>query len=253
MKIAIFCPHKLIELFKHALIKERCLEVIFIYEENCIPLKHEYNFDRNKDFSYDFLVEFGVDLAIVYYWNHLIPKQILDEICFFNIHPSMLPKYRGPHPVIFQLLNKEKYLGVTMHKMDETYDTGEIFLQESVEIDYDNIRFLDIKIFRIAKEMIIQLINDYRSGSIVLTKQLDGDATYFSSNDLSCILNNEIYYADFIWMMKIFDIYKPLRIYYNEQIYNVVDYDVKPFKDSLEFNLKDKRVYLKISDKDIIR
>lgn len=82
MKIAIFCPHKLIELFKHALIKERCLEVIFIYEENCIPLKHEYNFDRNKDFSYDFLVEFGVDLAIVYYWNHLIPKQILDEICF---------------------------------------------------------------------------------------------------------------------------------------------------------------------------
>ena len=186
---------KLIELFKQALIKERCLEVIFIYEENCIPLKHEYNFDRNKDFSYDFLVEFGVDLAIVYYWNHLIPKQILDEICFFNIHPSMLPKYRGPHPVIFQLLNKEKYLGVTMHKMDETYDTGEIFLQESVEIDYDNIRFLDIKIFRIAKKMIIQLINDYRSGSIVLTKQLDGDATYFSSNDLSCILNNEIYYG----------------------------------------------------------
>ena len=54
-------------------------------------------------------------------------------------------------------------------------------------------------------------------------------------------------------MMKIFDIYTPLRIYYNEQIYNVVDYDVKPFKDSLEFNLKDKRVYLKISDKDIIR
>lgn len=52
-----------------------------------------------------------------------------------NLHPSLLPEYKGVDPVFYYFLNKESTLGVTLHRMDKDYDTGEILAQNEIPRD----------------------------------------------------------------------------------------------------------------------
>lgn len=54
---------------------------------------------------------------------------------FFNLHPSSLPAYRGPDPIFWQLANNESTSGITLHKMEEDFDTGPVFHIESIPIN----------------------------------------------------------------------------------------------------------------------
>ena len=53
---------------------------------------------------------------------------------FFNVHPGLLPQYRGPDPVFQQLKNKDTFAGITIHKVDKDFDTGHIVLTEKIKI-----------------------------------------------------------------------------------------------------------------------
>ncbi len=53
---------------------------------------------------------------------------------FINVHPSLLPKYRGPNPYSAVILNEENETGVTLHFMDESFDTGDIVAQKKVSL-----------------------------------------------------------------------------------------------------------------------
>src|SRR3989339_146937 len=77
-----------------------------------------------------------IDLVLVYAYGALIPKKILSlpKYGFWNIHPSLLPKYRGPSPITTPLINGDKTTGVTIIKMDEEIDHGPIIAQESYTI-----------------------------------------------------------------------------------------------------------------------
>jgi len=68
------------------------------------------------------------DLVLVYAYGDLIPKELLElpKYGFINIHPSLLPKYRGPSPIATPLINGDKTTGVTIIKMDEEMDHGPI-------------------------------------------------------------------------------------------------------------------------------
>jgi len=82
------------------------------------------------------------DIALVYAYGDLIPKEllILPKYGFWNIHPSLLPKYRGPSPIAAPLINGDKTTGVTIIKMDEEIDHGPIIAQETLTIDKDDKR-----------------------------------------------------------------------------------------------------------------
>lgn len=70
----------------------------------------------------------------IYYRNIFSPDYIsVPSMGFINIHPSLLPKYRGPIPTFWALLNNEKKVGVTLHYMDSGIDTGDII----AHIDYE--------------------------------------------------------------------------------------------------------------------
>ncbi len=77
-----------------------------------------------------------IDLALLFAYGEIISKDLLEapKYGFWNIHPSLLPKYRGPSPVAFPLINGEKRTGVTIIKMDEQIDHGPIIARENVEI-----------------------------------------------------------------------------------------------------------------------
>ncbi len=78
----------------------------------------------------------NIDLAIVIDYGLLIPKTIFTAppLQTINLHFSLLPKYRGPNPDSFVILNGEKRTGISFVLIDEGFDTGDILAQKEVEV-----------------------------------------------------------------------------------------------------------------------
>lgn len=75
---------------------------------------------------------YGLDLLVCYGFSWRLPPSVLriPRHGVVNIHCSMLPKYRGPAPVLWAIRNGDPYLGVTVHRMDEEFDTGPVLAQQ---------------------------------------------------------------------------------------------------------------------------
>jgi methionyl-tRNA formyltransferase len=83
-----------------------------------------------------FLKKYRIDLGLLYAYGEIITQKILQtpSLGFWNIHPSLLPKYRGSSPMAFPLILAETETGVTLMKMDEQLDHGPIISQEKYSI-----------------------------------------------------------------------------------------------------------------------
>ncbi|MFK8002558.1 MAG: methionyl-tRNA formyltransferase [Polyangiales bacterium] len=79
------------------------------------------------------------DVLLSFFWPKRIPKEILSlpRLGAFGTHPSLLPAYRGPDPYFWSLRNGERETGVTLHRLEETYDTGGVVRQIAVPIPHD--------------------------------------------------------------------------------------------------------------------
>ena len=76
------------------------------------------------------------DIVFSLYYRKILPKSVIDlpPMGCINIHPSLLPKDRGPNPTLYSVLRGDKYAGITLHYIDEGMDTGDIIAQRQVEI-----------------------------------------------------------------------------------------------------------------------
>lgn len=93
-------------------------------------------------------------------YRHLIPESMLElaPLGAFNLHPSLLPAYRGRAPVNWVLVNGERETGVTLHHMVARADAGDIVGQRAVAIDdSDNARTLYHKLVPLGVELIDEL------------------------------------------------------------------------------------------------
>ncbi len=75
---------------------------------------------------------YDLDLLVCYGFSWRLPQSVLciPRYGVINIHPSMLPKYRGPAPVLWAIRNGDTHLGVSVHRMDEEFDTGPVLAQQ---------------------------------------------------------------------------------------------------------------------------
>ena len=92
---------------------------------------------RDKDFIEDVLKAQNPDIIVVAAFGQILPKAVLDlppHGCI-NLHPSLLPKYRGAAPIQRTIMNGEKETGVTVMFMGEVEDTGDIILQDKMGIE----------------------------------------------------------------------------------------------------------------------
>lgn len=80
------------------------------------------------------------DLIVVACFNLLLPKSLITNYQSLNLHPSLLPEYRGPSPLFWIFHDGLEHAGVTVHLMDEHADTGDIVAQERVQLP-DGIRY----------------------------------------------------------------------------------------------------------------
>ena len=81
----------------------------------------------------------GYDLFVLASYGKILPQRLLDipKLGSFNVHPSLLPKYRGATPIQTALLEGERETGVTIMLMDAGMDTGDVVLQERTPIGED--------------------------------------------------------------------------------------------------------------------
>ena len=81
--------------------------------------------------------QLNADLAVVCSYGKKFPPEFLKCVKggFVNCHPSLLPEYRGANPYSHVIINSEKETGITLHFMDEHFDTGNIIAQKKVPIE----------------------------------------------------------------------------------------------------------------------
>ena len=103
------------------------------------------------------LREMKLDLIFVTGFPWRLPAELLSlpRLGSVNTHPAALPKYRGPNPVFWQMMNGEKEVGMTIHRMDSEFDTGPILAQATMPIDPDwYIDDLDMALGQLAGEVV---------------------------------------------------------------------------------------------------
>lgn len=136
----------------------------------------------NSEEFKNLMFKLSPDLIIVGTWGEKLKKEIFSIPKFgtINVHPSILPKYRGPNPYLQAIWHREKFSGVTFHFMDEDFDTGAILLQEIIPIqDGDTGLELRRKICRSVRGGISDLLPHIENGTIIPRGQNENDATYY--------------------------------------------------------------------------
>lgn len=125
--------------------------------------------------------EYSPDICIVVGWYYLIDSGLLKQVKggFIGIHNSLLPKYRGFAPLVWQLINGEKKVGFSVFSFDDGPDTGDIFYQEEIEIsekDYigDVLSIIEEKILIFFKNYYRNLLEE----TLIRHVQKDTGASY---------------------------------------------------------------------------
>jgi methionyl-tRNA formyltransferase len=130
---------------------------------------------------YQTLSDLDPDVFVVVAFGQIIPKRLLllPKRCAVNLHASLLPKYRGPAPIQWAIINGDKETGVTSMCMDEGTDTGDIFLSEKVGIAAtDTSATLHDKLSRAGARLMIETLDGLANGSIRSTPQDSSRASY---------------------------------------------------------------------------
>ena len=106
----------------------------------------------------------------------------IPHILAINFHASLLPAYRGKHPVFWALRNGERLTGLTAHVMDPHFDTGDILYQMRVRTrKRDTVSTLYDRIIEKSVPLVPRLVSDIRQGRLHRMPQLERGASYFSS------------------------------------------------------------------------
>jgi len=138
--------------------------------------------DRARSESFvQTLKQLAPDLIVVAAYGQILPRSILDLPRFgcVNVHTSLLPKYRGAAPIQWAILNDETETGVTIMKMDEGLDTGDILAQQRTPVSAgDDARTLHDRLAALGAELLVKTIPGYAAGRIAPHKQPDEGASY---------------------------------------------------------------------------
>ncbi|MQF98002.1 MAG: methionyl-tRNA formyltransferase [SAR202 cluster bacterium] len=121
------------------------------------------------------------DIIVVAAYGIILPPSALQipVIGTLNIHPSLLPLYRGPTPVVTAILRGDPVTGVTIMEVDEGTDTGRVIVQQEEPIkDEDTTVELTRRLFKQGANLLAQQMTNYYEGKIKLFKQDDTKATY---------------------------------------------------------------------------
>lgn len=141
-------------------------------EENKIPCQQDFSNLDNPENNFD--------LFIVASFGKILKKEILDLPKFgaLNVHPSLLPKYRGPSPIQTAILNGDTETGVSIMLLDEEMDHGPVLGAKSCELRAFSFPELRDKLARAGADLLTKIIPDWIAGKINAQEQKHAQVTY---------------------------------------------------------------------------
>lgn len=115
--------------------------------------------------------------------TQIIPEDILKipTLGCLNIHPALLPKYRGRYSTALAIFNGEKETGATVHWMDAGIDSGPTIIQKKITIeDTDTAKTLYDKFTKVGEDLFVKFLKKWLSGKKILSRpQNESKATYY--------------------------------------------------------------------------
>jgi methionyl-tRNA formyltransferase len=118
-------------------------------------------------------------------YDNIINPTLFKTKKIFNIHFSLLPKYKGMYTSSWPILNGERKSGVTLHFLDRGIDTGDIIDQKKIKIDFkDTARDLYLKYIKAGTELVLSHFNNLVDGSIKRVTQPKKNSSYYSKNSI---------------------------------------------------------------------
>jgi len=145
--------------------------------KNKIPFIQQENL---KDLSFiNQLKSFQADLFVIVAFK-ILPKEVftIPPKGSFNLHASLLPKYRGAAPIQWALINGESEAGVTTFALEEKVDTGGLYLQKRIEIEEDDdFGTMHDKLSELGAQAVLETVDLIESGDFRLIQQDNSRAT----------------------------------------------------------------------------
>jgi methionyl-tRNA formyltransferase len=107
----------------------------------------------------------NLEFFVVAAYSKIIPKEILEipRLGAIGVHPSLLPKYRGPSPIQTAILNGDEITGVTLYLMDEKLDHGPILRNEKLEMRNENYETLNSQLAELGADLLIEFLRKYEN------------------------------------------------------------------------------------------
>lgn len=142
-------------------------------EKHSIATSKPEKVKNNPDFI-EFLKTLSADIFVVVSYGKILPAELLEipKLKTINVHFSLLPKYRGPAPIQFALMNDETTTGTTIFVLDELVDHGPVLAQKEIAVDsQDTFITLAEKLSHLSADLILGVLPKYLSGEIIPKEQ----------------------------------------------------------------------------------
>lgn len=156
------------------------MPVKVLAEKHHLPILQPQKIHKNTLFI-NLLKKLEPDFIVVVAYAHLLPQEVLDipKYGCINIHPSLLPKYRGASPIQSALLHGDLETGVSIMKMGKQMDNGPIFYVKKLPIDpKDNADTLGLKLFILAGMVLPEVLGEIAEGTLHAIPQNEAQATF---------------------------------------------------------------------------
>ena len=138
---------------------KKVLESIKSLETQIVELNLYVRTPKDLSNDLEFFKSKNFNLAVVTAYGQIIPETFLKECKFINIHASLLPKWRGAAPIQRSLMNKDKFTGISIMKIEKELDSGPVLLTKSLPINiYSKHGDVEKKLSEIGSNLIIVAI-----------------------------------------------------------------------------------------------
>ncbi len=126
------------------------------------------------------------DVMVSLYFDQILKSKVIKipEVATLNVHPGILPRYRGIWPEFWKLLNEEEYAGVSIHHLIEKIDAGDVIAQEKFVIEKEDTKFsLALKSAQKGSQLLIKVLKKMKAGKKLKPLTLEGTPVYYSLPD----------------------------------------------------------------------
>ena len=144
-----------------------------------IEVRHPENFKERDDIKA--FEDLELDVAIVAAYGLLLPQPILTAPQYgcINIHPSLLPRWRGPSPIQYAIWKGDEETGVSIMSLEKKMDAGPILAQERTNIGHKDFTTLNTELWQAGTQRLLEILDDLaETGALKSNVQNEDAATY---------------------------------------------------------------------------